>query len=105
MPIYEYISPKGEVIEEFMTMSEDHPDQIERDGVTYQRVWGVTRTGADRDCDQYPYHSLRLAGKISEKDAQHGDAIVRGCKHENVPLIRSRQHERELEAKYGLKRD
>ena len=105
MPMYEYKAGDGEIIERFYHMTDDHPETLTVDGKVYGRVWGVFRKDADRQCDQYPYASVRLAGKIDEKDAEHKNVTVRGVPHENLPIIRSKAHERELCDKYRLERE
>ncbi len=130
MPIYEYKSEDGHVIEKVMGMNDAHPTAIciDRNGSTlfewdnpkpvtisstvggfdtenytrYERVFGNNQI---QKVMPYPYPSLRMAGKIDPADAEIKDVVVRGVPHEQVPIIRSPQHERELMAKYKLKRD
>lgn len=69
----------------------------------YGGLPGRTHTTILRPFEPYP--SLRLKGVIGRGDAEHADVEVRGVPHKDVPIIKSRKHERELMAKHGLVRD
>jgi hypothetical protein len=131
MPTYVYQAEDGSQIERLLPMKDKHPDAIFVDkngeemlvyeapemthraynhtydfesGKEYRRVFGNNFLD-DRRHAGYPYPSLRLAGRISEADAEHVNMKVRGVPQENVPVIQNPQHEREIAAKYGLKRE
>jgi len=47
MPLYDYESDDGSIIEVFYHMKDDKPEQLERDGVLYKRVFMSPRVGVD----------------------------------------------------------
>lgn len=107
MPIYQYQHEETkEIIEEVMPMNIDHPEQIERNGKIFKRVWGGFRAQDKANaCNEYPYVSLRHSHVFKEGDAPRADATVAGIHHKNVPIVTSKKHERELMSKYGLTRE
>lgn len=131
MPLYVYRHADGLEIERLMPMATTHPDAIvvdrngeeklifdsvepvtvavnatfdEESGREYRRVFGNNFLDDGRH-RTYPYASVRLAGKIKPEDAEHKDAVVRGIPHEQLPIIRSPQHEQEIAKKYNLVRE
>lgn len=99
MPIYEFQSEDGEVIERVHPMREAPPidSVIEVDGKKYKRIasGGVSVEAAKVNCNKYPYFSMR-----------HG-AFMPGAKHDKQgrSFIESPTHEREWMAKNNLGRD
>jgi hypothetical protein len=110
-------------------MSETRPEKILRDGeghecyidgdgkayktqagfnpkkvVPFLRVYGNCSIDAGEH-RAYPYASLRLKGQVHKDDVPHSDATIRGVDHTNVPIIQSKQHEKEVIAKYGFTRE
>lgn len=134
MPVYEYSADNGQIIEKVFAMSDKKPTSIlmhedgrefwydddgvlfgpqdmdvtttlDADGCTkFTRVYGNCRVN-DMKHAQYPYVSARLKGVISESDAKHVDAKVRGVPFKGVPIIMNKAHEARLMAKYGLTRE
>lgn len=105
MPVYEYRSDDGAVVERVYTMREDKPESLVEGGVTYRRVFGNCRVN-DRAHAGYPYASKRLAGTAAARDCQHAVVPVGKKGHRaNLPVVQSKKHERELMARHGLIRE
>lgn len=101
MPTYEFIADDGEVIEEIHSIKAI-PQEIERNGKRY-KVAAFSR------------------GNITSVNTAQVESVVHGYNREDVtfpkgdlgygvgphgnPIIKDRQHEREICAKYGFRRD
>lgn len=99
MPIYEFQATDGTKVERFFS-AKNAPDlgkTIRFGGKTYRRIMSTPQISADvkNVVHKYPYVSRSLPRHMP--GAQHTK--------EGMPIIRSRQHEREVGAQQGLKRD
>lgn len=106
MPIYEFRSDDGRVIERFFRMADEKPEVVVKDGVPFRRVWNNHRIN-DGSHKVYPYVSKGLARTEAAGDCRHVDVTV-GKKHKRkvpMPVVESPRHERELCAKHGLERE
>lgn len=124
MPEYVWVCDEtGEIIERVYKMSDPRPDRIyarmlgkqtdwfEGDPIPqaspvtfmFHRDFSVMRVNGMEHVT-YPRASLRLQGRLLPEDAPHQTIYVETKygrrSRDNVPIIKSRQHERELEAKY-----
>ena len=103
MTIYQFKDDAGNLVELDYTM-ESVPsigDSVDRDGKTLTRVFstGTEGSGIIASSNQYPYLSNRLNPKMP------GVELVKSKTGRMKPMIRNRQHERELIDRHGLERE
>ena len=103
MPEYEFRTDEGEIVELYFTMAKvpGIGKIIRHNGRSLKRVFGGVRgEHITNQHSKYPYlshsHTPWLPGCETAKDPRSGKL---------KPIIRSRQHERELMARHGLVRD
>lgn len=100
MPIYEFITDDGSIVEELCEAPPKGPrigDQISVDGRRLTRVASSAQVGAHvgTAVHGYPYTSLSMP------------RWSKGCKHtkDGKPIINSQRHERQVMARLGRQRD
>lgn len=100
--LYEFIAEDGTIIEEPHSMK-NAPDEIEREGKKYKRV-AFSRSNKVFFADAqvattthgYPRTDVTLP---------KGDDVGGGMDPEGRPIIKSQAHERDVMARYNMKRD
>ena len=106
MPVYVYRNEDGQEIEVVRSMRDPSVETVERDGKTFKRVYGNLRVnGKGGASNEYPYGSLRLKGQKAGNDCEKKDMVIAGVQHYDVPIVKSKAHEANLAAKYGLVRE
>lgn len=94
--LYPFQKPDGTVIEASFPMvnAPRIGDYVTIDGERCRRVASTTQVGVNPSAT-YPYVSSQLPRNLS------------GCKVDRLgkPIITSRRHEREIEARHGYERD
>lgn len=103
MPEYEFQADDGEVISEFFHIAEcpDLGTAIRRNGKDYKRIVSVPQL--DADLHNKVHHSEYISRSLPRN--LEGVECVKEGPHKGRAIIKSQKQEREVCARFGLKRD
>jgi len=113
MALYQYQSEAGDVIERVRSMNDEHPEEIEVEGVVYSRVYGAGILPSKQYAVQHAKDDLPISHSLPSRDPTKGkqaggvieyrDGLTTDRK--GKPIVANKADAANWEAATGFKRE